>query len=170
MRTVRHSGRQGRGVCGGGRWCLPEGVGSFCLGGYLPRGCLPGGCLPRGSLPGGCLPGGVCLGVSAQGVSAQGYLSGGGVCLPRGCLPAQGVSAQGVFIPACTGADTPRKQNDWQTPVKILPCRSYVADGSKFEYRSITEWSNYRRTILKITLTHQVSCIILRRNWPLKVC
>ena len=45
--------------------------------------------------------GGVCPGVSARG------------CLPRGCL-----------------ADTSCEQNDWQTPVKILPCRNYVADGN----------------------------------------
>ena len=34
-----------------------------------------------------------------------------------------GVSARGCL------PDTPPEQNDWQTLVKILPCRNYVADG-----------------------------------------
>ena len=50
----------------------------------------------------------VCRGGSAWGVSAQ-----GGVCPGGGCLPG-GVSAQGT---------------EWQTGIKILPCRNFVADG-----------------------------------------
>ena len=41
-----------------------------------------------------------------------------------GCVPRRGVSAGG----ACQ-APPPCEQNDWQTSVKTLPCRNYVADG-----------------------------------------
>ena len=58
-------------------------------------------CLPGGGVcPGGCLPGG-CL---ARGMCAP----GGGVC-PGGC---------------------PCEQNDWQTGVKTLTCRNFLADGN----------------------------------------
>ena len=68
-------------------------------------------CLPRG-----CLPGGVCL--------------GGRRGLPRGCLP--GEVRPGGVCPGGTEADTPLcEKNDWQTVVKTLPCRNYVADGNK---------------------------------------
>ena len=50
---------------------------------------------------GGCLPGG----------------SAWGVCPGWGCLP-RGMSTR-----------HPCEQNDWQTPVKILPCLNFVADG-----------------------------------------
>ena len=49
-----------------------------------------------------------------------------GVCLPKGerCLPRGGVCPEGVCqIPPWT---------EWQTRVKTLPCRNYVADG-KYE-------------------------------------
>ena len=52
-------------------------------------------------------------GVSAQGgVCPLGGSAQGDVC-PGGCLPT-GVSARGLCIQACTGADTPREQNDRQ--------------------------------------------------------
>ena len=41
------------------------------------------------------------------------------------CSGCPGVSAQGG---ACQ--TPPSEQNDWKTPVKILPCRNYVADGN----------------------------------------
>ena len=84
--------------------------------------------------------GGVCPeGVSAWGVSAQGGVCPEGVsawegCLPRGDVSGHGglvVSLQGGFIPACTGADTPPLWTEWQTGVKTLPCRNYVADGNE---------------------------------------
>ena len=61
------------------------------------------------------------------------YLPGGRGYLPGG-VPAYGgggvyLSGRGC-IPACTEADTPFEQNDWQTPVKILPCSNFVADGN----------------------------------------
>ena len=87
--------------------------GCVCPGGVSAQG----GVCPGGVYPGECLPRGVCPGVSAQGgvypgVSAQG-------CLPRGCLP----DNQGL------PDNLPWTQ--WQTPVKTLPCRNYVADGKK---------------------------------------
>ena len=72
MRTVRCSGRLGRGV------------------GCLPRGCLPKGVL--GVSVEGCLPKGVCLGDVCAGWWG---------CLPRGCLcklVGLGVSTQGVCL------------------------------------------------------------------------
>ena len=76
----------------------------------------------------GCIPSvavAVCWGGSAQeGVSARGDMPGGvcpgGVC-PGGCLP-----------------DTPL-WTEWQTLVKTLPCRNYVADGNN--------WVGYRRHV-----------------------
>ena len=57
---------------------------------------------------------GVCLGacVSLGSVCLEGGVGGG--------VFAQGVSTQGK---AC-------ERNDWQTGVKTLPCRNYVADGN----------------------------------------
>ena len=45
-----------------------------------------------------------------------------------GRVPARGVSAQGVSPPC--------EQNDWQTDVKTLPCRNYVADGNNYREKS----------------------------------
>ena len=39
----------------------------------------------------------------------------------------------GGCIPACTEADPPREQNNWQTSVKTSPCRNLVADSNKWE-------------------------------------
>ena len=50
-----------------------------------------------------------------------GYVCPGGVC-PSACWD---MSAGGGAAP-----HTPCEQNDWQTGVKTLPCRNYVADGS----------------------------------------
>ena len=46
----------------------------------------------------------------------------------RCSLPA-GVSGQGVSCPGGVWQAPPCEQNDWQTGVKILPCRNLVADG-----------------------------------------
>ena len=71
------------------------------------RLCLPGGCLFRGLSAWG--------GVSAQVVSAQ-----------EECL--HGGSAQlHAWI-------HPPQWTEWQTGVKTLPCRNYVADSKKFGY------------------------------------
>ena len=80
-------------------------------------GCASQQSLGRGVVcPGGCLP---------RGVSAYwGYLPIGGVC------------PEGVCIPACTGADTPL-WTEWQTGVKQLPCRNYVADGNKLAHNKL---------------------------------
>ena len=130
MRTVRCSGCREGGVCPGSicpRGCLLRG--GVCPGGVCPRGVVfPVRCLPKG----GCLP----SGVSAKGV---------GVC-PGGCLPG-GVSAwRGVcpsacwdtHLPVCPGDvcpnacwDTHPLWTEWQTLVKILPCRNYVVDGNQ---------------------------------------
>ena len=117
----------GQGVC----------VSQHAMGrGGVWQGCLAEGCLPVGVCPGGCLFGGVCPGgCLPRGVSAQ------GVCLPRGGVSAQGVSAQGCVCPGVARhppvgvsaqglPDTPCEQNDWQTGVKTLPCRNFVAGGN----------------------------------------
>ena len=73
---------------------------------------------------GGVLPGGGC---ASQGVCFLGgcfwgmCFWGGGGCLSR----------WGVSQPALRQTHPPREQNDWQTPVKILPCHNFVADGNK---------------------------------------
>ena len=149
----------------GGRGFLPRG--------FLPRGMSAWGCLPRGSMPGGCLPGRClprgCLprgylpkGYLPMGYLPRGYLSGE-VCLPRGCLPRECVSQHALV----QTAPSPREQNEWQTPVKILPFRNYVAGGNKFGYRSVTEWSNYRCTVIKVP--HQKregGPVLLLQNYP----
>ena len=104
MHTVRCSGCQGEVVSAQG--------GGVCPGGYA-QGCV-------------CLGGSVCLG----GVSAQGGVCPGGVSLEDVCLG--GVCLGG----ACPGGvsakhSPPCEKNDCQTPVKILPCRNFVADGKK---------------------------------------
>ena len=80
--------------------------------------------------------GGFCLGVSARG-----GVSGWESVYPGGCVwldgvSAQGVSAWGVCLRGLLGwgclPDTPL-WTEWQTPVKTLPCRNYVADGKDSE-------------------------------------
>ena len=102
--------------------CLPSTAVAVCWG-----VCLEGQCMLRGVSARRCLP----KGVSAQGVSSQGVSAQGG-----------GVSARGV---------APRHPNplwtEWQTPVKTLPCRNYVADGNNrfyprlYSYNSICVWA-----------------------------
>ena len=68
-------------------------------------------------------------GVSAKkgvGVSGQRGIYQGGVC-PGGYLP-RGVCPGGCLPRGCL-VDTPL-WTEWQTPVKTLPCRNYVADGN----------------------------------------
>ena len=64
-----------------------------------------------------------CSGHREEGCVSQDALGGG-------CLPA-GVSAGGCLPGGCL-PDTPFscEQNDWQTPVKILPSQNFVADGN----------------------------------------
>ena len=50
----------------------------------------------------------------------------GGGCLLQCML---GYVCRGVSAPMHAGIHTPREQNDWQTGVKTLPCRNYVAGG-----------------------------------------
>ena len=64
--------------------------------------------------------GGVCLGVSAQ----------GGVC-PGGSAQ-WGVSARGC-LSGGVWQTRPCEQNDWQTGVKALPCRNFVAGRKNVE-------------------------------------
>ena len=120
IRTVRCSGHRGWGcipayIGQGGRVVHPsmQWAGGVCL-----RGCLPRGVSAQRVSAWGCLPGGVCLGGVCQGVSAWEVSAQGGVCL--------GVSAGGV-----SRHPSPCEWNDWQTGVKTLPCRNYVADGNK---------------------------------------
>ena len=89
----------------------------------LQQECIPVGCVPSAAVAargvvvwaGGCLPGGANGGIYPRegGVCAW-------VCVPRGC-------ARG-YLPDLL---SPFEQNDWQMPVKILPCRNFVADGNK---------------------------------------
>ena len=58
-------------------------------------------------------------------------------CLPaRGCLPTRGMSACLWVVSACRsgvvclpGSPPPPTWTEWQTRVKTLSCRNYVADG-----------------------------------------
>ena len=78
-------------------------------------GCVPSAAVVVSVCPGGCLP---------RRMSAQGGVCPGG-CLPRGVCPGRGcwVSAQGIY-------QTPPLWTEWQTDVKTLPCRNYVANGN----------------------------------------
>ena len=113
-------------------------------------GCVPPACWPYPSMhwAGGCIHACMC-------VCVQAYTGQDG-CLPRGCLPRGCVSqhalGRGVCTSACTGqgclsrrvstggrlprglcvADTPL-WTEWQTGVKTLPCRHFVACGKKRE-------------------------------------
>ena len=70
--------------------------------------------------------GGVCAeGVSAKGGSAQGR------CLPRGDVCPGGSVCSGGCLPGGGLPKTPLLWTEWQTLVKTLPCRNYVADGKK---------------------------------------
>ena len=70
-----------------------------------------------------------CSRLLGEGVSARGRVSaqGGGVC------PGGVVSARGMSAPVHAGIHPPCERNDWQTPVKILPCRNFVADCSDLD-------------------------------------
>ena len=98
--------------------CVPSAAVTVSEGGWcLPArwGCLLAGC---GCLHGGCLP-------RRWGLSG-GYLPRG--WLPRGCLP-------GGCLP-----DTPPQWTEWQTGVKSLPCRNYVAGGNKSKHNVTWYW------------------------------
>ena len=91
-------------------------------GGSASRGVCPtwGVCLtPRGQPnPGG-------------GLHPEGWGSAsGGVCPPRGGLHPWGSASKGGVCPTPGGSAHPLcEQNDWQTGVKTLPCRNFVAGG-----------------------------------------
>ena len=88
-------------------------------------------CIPVGCVPPACwlYPSMHC----AEAVSARRGVFPEGVCFwaseQRRCLP-RGVCLGGVCPGVCV-ADTPCEQNDWQTGVKTLPCRNFVAGGNK---------------------------------------
>ena len=121
----------------GGCTCsgVPAG-GCTCQGVYLPggvpacRGCT---CLWMGVPTGGC----TCLGVYLPGgCTCPGGVPAQGMYLPGGSCPG-GVSAWGgvyllggVSQHALRQTPTHCKKNDSTTPVKILPCRNFVADGN----------------------------------------
>ena len=67
------------------------------------------------------------------------YLLGGCTCW--GGVPAEGLyllgvcTCPGIYLPGSVSQHalrqtSPREQNDWQMPVKILPYRNFVADGN----------------------------------------
>ena len=106
----------------------------------IPVGCVPPACWPYPSMHWavvGCLPGGgLCPGdvwsggcmLRGVGVYPRGGCLSGGGCLPRGVLQ----------TPPRTETDTPPcEQNDWQTGVKTLPCRNFVADGNKKDWNQL---------------------------------
>ena len=106
MRTVRCSGHRGGGVC-------PE------VGGVCPVGCLPGGVYPSMHWAGGVCPS-ACWDTQPL--------------IPYSWGVSQHALGRGVYAPVHGGIHNPlslREQNDWQTAVKILPCRNFVADGNK---------------------------------------
>ena len=114
--------------------CVPSAavtvVGGVCA--SWERGCvLPGGgvCASEG----GVLPRGMLLGGAV--CASQGVCFLGGVlprdCASRGCASQGDVCPGGVYPRMRWSRHSPSEQNDWQTPVKILPCRNFVADGDK---------------------------------------
>ena len=117
--------------------------------------CIPVGCVPSTAMAvfgRGCLP----TGVFARGrVSARGWL-------PGGCLPGEGVSAR--HRPLWT---------EWQTGVKTLPCRNYVADGNEeitlpvklIPHRFQSYWSLYSWIGDKHTLSWVFEGIYSLRSW-----
>ena len=73
--------------------------------------------------------GGVCLGVVVcpGGVSSRAMSAQGGVC-PGGVFPGAGV-CPGRRSVCPEGVKTPL-WTEWQTGVKTLPCRNFVAGGN----------------------------------------
>ena len=101
--------------------------------GWVPSAAVAvcqGECLLREGLTRGCLPEGVCLGVSAQGLSAQGVWTG--------------VSAWGASAWGCP-PDTPL-WTEWQTAVKTLPGRNFIADDNKTTSALPVYWAGRLRT------------------------
>ena len=95
--------------------------------------CKHSACLhtQQESIPVGCIP---SAAVAARGVSAWGMSAEGGCICPGevsawvvclGGMTAWEVSAWGVSA----RHPLPCEQNDWQMPVKILPCHNFIADG-----------------------------------------
>ena len=77
-------------------------------------------------IPVGCVPS------AAVTIRGGGGLPQGAVCLPRQCLPG-GCVCPGGDVSVCAGGCLPARSplwTEWQTCVKILPCRNYIADGS----------------------------------------
>ena len=115
----------GRGVCIPA--CTGQGV-------YIPACTGQWGVYPSMHWAGGCV---------FQHALGRGCLLGGG--LPRGCLP-RGLSDWGCGRhPPDQRQTPPCEQNDWQTGVKTLPCRNFVAGGKNFQRLKVTcsrIWSN----------------------------
>ena len=105
------------------------------------------------------------MAISGEGVSAQ-----GDVCL-EGCLPGErgeGVSAQGVSLPVHAGIHThPCEQNDWQTPVKILPCCNYVADGNNSK-EFLAKYSATKKSIIKLRIEMDVIFVAFSKETAFK--
>ena len=104
------------------------------------QACTRGGFVSQHALGRVSALGGVYLGCNCP----AGWLS-------RGCLP---------HPPLC-------EQNDWQTPVKILPCRNYVADGDKELCDAYCSCMCERMTALCVPCNHEVhcNCIGCTYNW-----
>ena len=103
-------------------------------GGVSPGGVCPGRYLPRrvsaqrGVCPGGICPGGVSAG--EKGIVARGRCVADTPSSPADTCPGQTLAGQ---IPPW--ADT--LWTEWQTGVKTLPCRNYVAGGNECNNVSI---------------------------------
>ena len=95
------------------------------------------GCVPSAAVA-VCWKGGVC---PEEGVCLQGCLPGAGVCLGRACLP-----------------DTFPLWTEWQTPVKTLPCRNYVADGNQqpLSLLSVCKFSKFLIFVQSMTICRSV--------------
>ena len=74
------------------------------------------------SIPVGCAPSAAVTIGERAGCASRG-------CAWGGVLPGRGRVCLGAYPSMHWGRHPPREQNDWQTPVKILPCRNFVADG-----------------------------------------
>ena len=122
----------------------------------------PGGVCPGGVCPGGVMWGCMSRGVSVQGVSARGLSAWGWSCdlshhafdvtcmLPPHQLSVNTSAAAYIVWPRCMlGYTAPLLWTEWQTGVKILPCRNFVVGGKnvgdavlRFRVRFRTAWSS----------------------------
>ena len=63
-------------------------------------------------------------------------------CIPVGCVPSAAVAIPWM-VSACRGICLPHPPRaEWQTCVKTLPCRNYVADGNNGSWFRSLSWTS----------------------------